>query len=182
MSHQINITENGTTTLATAGKYCDRNIDVNVNVADGEEEIARQKAITDSLVNKTITEFSSDNINTVEVYAFYYCLSLHTVNCPNIWVVYARGFGNCTALKRINLPTVRQISSNAFADSKLETLILGATEYTCSLQNTNAFSGTPIGNGTGYIYVPDALVDTYKTATNWSTYAAQIKPISELEE
>jgi hypothetical protein len=30
---QFNIAENGTTTLATAGKYCDRNIDVNVNVA-----------------------------------------------------------------------------------------------------------------------------------------------------
>lgn len=28
----INITENGTTTLATAGKYCDRNIDVTVAV------------------------------------------------------------------------------------------------------------------------------------------------------
>jgi hypothetical protein len=30
---QIPITENGTVTLATAGKYCDRNIDVNVDVA-----------------------------------------------------------------------------------------------------------------------------------------------------
>lgn len=30
---QINITSNGTKTLATAGKYCDRNIDVNVDVA-----------------------------------------------------------------------------------------------------------------------------------------------------
>ena len=30
---QINITTNGTKTLATAGKYCDRNIDVNVDVA-----------------------------------------------------------------------------------------------------------------------------------------------------
>ena len=29
---QINISANGTTTLATAGKYCDRNIDVNVDV------------------------------------------------------------------------------------------------------------------------------------------------------
>lgn len=29
---QINITKNGTTTLAAAGKYCDRNIDVNVSV------------------------------------------------------------------------------------------------------------------------------------------------------
>ena len=31
----INITENGTTTLATSGKYCDRNIDVVVEVAGG---------------------------------------------------------------------------------------------------------------------------------------------------
>ena len=29
---QINIKENGTKTLVTAGKYCDRNIDINVNV------------------------------------------------------------------------------------------------------------------------------------------------------
>lgn len=35
---QINITKNGTTTLATSGKYCDRNIDVKVNlpVYDGK--------------------------------------------------------------------------------------------------------------------------------------------------
>lgn len=29
-------------------------------------------------------------------------------------------------------------------------------------------------------YVPDALVDSYKTASFWSIYASQIKPISEL--
>lgn len=33
---QIDITENGTTTLATAGKYCARNIDVNVEVPSGD--------------------------------------------------------------------------------------------------------------------------------------------------
>ena len=35
---QIDITENGTTTLATAGKYCDRNIDVNVAVPSAVTE------------------------------------------------------------------------------------------------------------------------------------------------
>ena len=44
------------------------------------------------------------------------------------------------------------------------------------------FYNTAIENGTGYIYVPDSLVDSYKTATNWSTYASQIKPISELPQ
>ena len=32
---QINISDNGTTTLATAGKYCDRNVDVVVDVQGG---------------------------------------------------------------------------------------------------------------------------------------------------
>ena len=35
---EIPITENGTTTLVTAGKYCDRNIDVNVNTPDRYED------------------------------------------------------------------------------------------------------------------------------------------------
>jgi len=36
--------------------------------------------------------------------------------------------------------------------------------------------------GTGYIYVPDVLVDSYKSDANWSTYASQIKPLSEYVE
>ena len=42
------------------------------------------------------------------------------------------------------------------------------------LSNTSAFNSTPITFGTGYIYAPRALVDSYKAATNWSTYADQI--------
>lgn len=48
-------------------------------------------------------------------------------------------------------------------------------------KGTNAFTGTKIASGTGYVYVPDELVEEYKVATNWSTFANQIKPLSELE-
>lgn len=48
------------------------------------------------------------------------------------------------------------------------------------LWSADAFNNTPIAKGTGYIYVPDNLVDSYKSATNWSTYASQIKGLSEL--
>ena len=51
-----------------------------------------------------------------------------------------------------------------------------------TLSNVNAFQNTPIASGTGYIYVADNLVSTYKSATNWSAYASQIKGLSELEE
>ena len=33
-----------------------------------------------------------------------------------------------------------------------------------------------------YFYVPDDLVEDYKAATNWSAYADQIKPVSELSD
>ena len=49
------------------------------------------------------------------------------------------------------------------------------------LGESNMFRNTKIASGTGYIYVPDNLVDSFKTASYWSTYADQIKPISELE-
>ena len=36
-----------------------------------------------------------------------------------------------------------------------------------------------MGTPTGSIYVPDALVDSWKAASNWSRLAAKIKPLSQ---
>jgi hypothetical protein len=178
----IYISTNGTTTLATAGKYCDRNIDVNVNVPSKDAELAEQKAITDSILDKSITEFTSDTLTRIGANGFYYCESLHTFNCPQVNKVNANAFRGCTALQKLDFPLLADIFGNAFAEcSNLDTLIPGLNKV-CKLNATNAFLDTPIANGTGYIYVPYDLVESYKTATNWSTFADQIKPISELEE
>lgn len=80
------------------------------------------------------------------------------------------------------LPSLTNINAGLFTnDSNIEKIVLSNTSMV-TLQNTNAFSGTSIANGTGYVYVPDELVNTYKSANNWSTYAAQIKGISELPQ
>ena len=65
----------------------------------------------------------------------------------------------------------------------LKTMILRSNEV-CVLKYSGAISSTPIATSTteGFIYVPDDLVESYKTATNWSTYASQIKGLSELGE
>ena len=69
----------------------------------------------------------------------------------------------------------------AFWKSKLSTLVIkGATVP--QLTSTSVFGNTPIADGTGSIYVPDALVEQYKVATNWAIYADQIKPLSEYTE
>ena len=38
---------------------------------------------------------------------------------------------------------------------------------------------TKLNAGTGYIYVPAAMVDAYKAATNWAKYADQIRAIED---
>ena len=45
-----------------------------------------------------------------------------------------------------------------------------------TLDNSNAFSNVP--NSTLF-FVKDELVESYKVATNWTTYAHQIMPMSE---
>lgn len=72
----------------------------------------------------------------------------------------SRMFWDCNSLEAvvIDSPSVFRITSSSISD-------FGA-----------------IGDGTGFVYVPDNLVDEYKSATNWSTVADQIKPLSELPQ
>jgi hypothetical protein len=66
----------------------------------------------------------------------------------------------------------------------LERLIITQNEVVCTLGGANVFQATTIATSEtmGFVYVPDTLVDSYKTATNWSAVAHKIKPMSELEE
>jgi hypothetical protein len=60
------------------------------------------------------------------------------------------------------------------------TVILRANE--AATVQSNSFQSSAIASGTGYVYVPRALVDTYKAATNWSAYASQIRAIEDYPE
>ena len=84
--------------------------------------------------------------------------------------VGAYAFVSCANLTGLDFALVTEIGANAFNGcSNLDTLIL-RSETVCTLANTNAFTGTKIASGTGYIYVPSALVDNYKAASNWSAF------------
>lgn len=121
------------------------------------------------------------HVENIALQAFYECRSLASVNTPNLSYLKNQVFRSCRALKRIELNNCTNIGSMCFFMSGITTLILGAPTV-CTLGHTDAFAGTPIVNGTGYIYVPDDLVEAYKGATNWSTFASQIKGLSELPE
>lgn len=123
------------------------------------------------------------NVTSTGVNIFYACYALHTVHLPSLISISTNMFAYSSLLKRLDFPSVESIDTGAFSGcARLVTLILRKADTVCTLKNVNAFTNTPIAKGTGYIYVPDNLVEQYKTANNWSTYASQIKPISELEE
>ena len=63
--------------------------------------------------------------------------------------------------------------------SVLKAVILRRNVDVVTLGGTNAFTNTPVASGTGYIYVPSSLVDSYKSATNWSIYATQIRALED---
>jgi hypothetical protein len=86
-------------------------------------------------------------------------------------------FYNCSSLATVDLPEATSIGSSAFYGcSRLRTVILRNTERVATLSSTNAFTGA----ANAIIYVPDSLVESYKAANNWSTYADRIKGLSEL--
>ena len=134
-------------------------------------------------------------------YSFYNNTALEAIDFPSLTAVPANCFRQCTSATSVNLPAVTSLGNNAFQkDALIEKMdfplvtSIGATAFdqcsalivvilrknqVCTLSNTSAFNNTPIKSGTGYIYVPSTLVDSYKTATNWSTYAAQIRAIED---
>ena len=131
---------------------------------------------------KQLTSVSLPNVTTSDMGAFYFCTELKDVYLPLLKSLGTQSFYACSSLSRLELPSVTSISGQALAEcSNLTTLILTSPTM-CKLTSSGAFTNTPIANGTGFIYFLDNLVEDYKVATNWVTYANQIKGISELVE
>ena len=106
------------------------------------------------------------------------CVALKNVNFPIAVQLMSNSFQNCSSLEKIDLPNVTTINNQVFVNcGMLNTVILRSK---ATLSNTNSFTGTPIANGAGHIYVPAALIESYyKTATNWSVFANQFRAIED---
>lgn len=114
--------------------------------------------------------------------AFFGCPKLYKVNFQSVASIGANAFYGCIALTTADFPAATSIANGAFNGcSRLSKLIL-RSETMCTLANTGAFSSTPFASGKGDIFVPRALLDSYKAATNWSTYANQFRAIEDYPE
>ena len=106
--------------------------------------------------------------------AFNRCSSLTSVELPLATSIKEHTFSNSIALTSVKLPLATSIGTGAFQGcSALTTLYIGTElDTVCTLSDDYAFNGcTNLTN----IYVPESLVDSYKSATNWSSFASKIK-------
>lgn len=114
--------------------------------------------------------------------AFRFCPNLKTVDLARVEIINSAAFNSCAGLEKVDLPNIKSIAATAFLGARTLSALILRTHSVCSLGNVNVFNNTPIASGTGYIYVPSALVDSYKTATNWTTYANQFRAIEDYPE
>ena len=121
-----------------------------------------------------LTAFDFSNVIKIGVETFYAC-GLTEVYGPIIRSLGGTTFQHCSSLVKATLPKVTSIETYTFSDCySLSSLVVG-TELDdetaiCRLGGTSS-----LPSSIDAIYVPYNLVDSYKTATNWSTFADKIQ-------
>ena len=129
-----------------------------------------------------LTNVNMPNVTTIGKGIFQNCSALTSMDIPNVTSIGEYLFQNCTSLTTLDFPNVTTIGYGVFSGCSLLTTLIIRSETQCAL-GTSVFNGTPItSGGTGYIYVPAALVDQYKAATNWKGVASQIRAIEDYPE
>lgn len=98
-----------------------------------------------------------------------------TIDSPNWYFPYM-----CASGTRARWDVIRMNATKAFAESNWGTRGMGNNGETTILIRQHEVVGlAATQQGKPKYYVPDDLVDAYKTATNWSSYASFIYPLSE---
>lgn len=131
-------------------------------------------SLTDLTISDSISVLDGTCLKGTAITEFVY---------PTVTQMYNNVFENCPNLTKVDINNSGWKVEGAACKNaaSLETFIMRSAKL-ISLLGTGAFAGTPIESGTGYIYVPSALVEDYKVATNWATYADQIRAIEDYPE
>lgn len=130
------------------------------NTLIGAEITIFDNDILDSIVADTVEHLILDIETIASNYAFQYLTKLHTIEF-------------------MNLRSITSANAFQYCDN-LTTLIIRTPDIVPTLSYRAVFNNTPLYNLNGAVYVPDTLVSSYKTASQWSGFATIIKGLSEL--
>lgn len=119
------------------------------------------------------------NITKIESSAFLSCYSMSNIILPNgITEIGSSAFKNCYSLSKITIPSgVTAIESQLFSNCcGIKEFHFKRSETVPTLSNTNSFNSIATDC---IFYVPysadHSVLNAYKTASNWSTYADRMQ-------
>lgn len=151
--------------------YVNNALVTNLTIPDGVSEIK-------PYVFCHCTNLSSvtvpDSVTTIGTQAFTNCINLTSVTIgDSVTTIGDNSFSYCYSLSSVTFGNgITSIGSSAFYNCKnVKTYDFSQCTSVPTLSNTNAFYN--ISNSCR-IKVPDTLLDEWKKATNWSTYASRI--------
>lgn len=187
------ITENGTYDVT---EYAEVNVDCPAGGDTSIEDALLTSELSGEYRNDRITKIGSycfagktklqsvylpEVVTMTGTFQFQGCSNLAEVYMPKVDFLANSCFYQCSALKTLDLPSVNKLTYYSLRAKNLEKVILRYNGV-ARIDSTMQGDGTDnIMTGICLIYVPDEFVEQYKVATNWTKFANQIKPISELE-
>ena len=187
-SNIVELNDSATKTLFTQGKYCEDNITIDYVKPSGGVE----GQTLDDCISRQLYGIIKTNAPKIGDYAIY----LNSYNTTDKWLdsliayeatelgVYGMGQNYSASVSKPILKTIvfcklQKIDAAAFLGNRETQNIVILTPTVCALTNANAFSqvGTSFG---GYkVYVPQNLLSTYQSATNWSSISNNIVSIED---
>lgn len=172
----ISITANGTYTIKPdVGKTLSKaTAIVNVPTSGGGD------SVLPSIIARSISgAYTNSDITEVGVYAFFNCGALTSIVFPNVTAIEAYAFQNCKQLALVDFSRIQSTAASSFnADTKLRTIILRNSEVAPDTA-LSGFKKWLTGITDLYVYVPSALLSSYKAASGWSNFATKIRAIED---
>lgn len=142
-----------------------------------ELEILGQQAFNTC---SNLTRINMPKVKKLEMFTFVACSALENVVFQAVEEIQNGCFNSCTNLKKADFHSLKAISmADCFNNDTNLTAVIIRSNSMATLGVATQFVNTPIARGTGYIYVPAALVEQYKTATNWATFADQFRALED---
>ena len=140
-------------------------------------------ALTNQLIERNVTELVDDVTTTIGKGAFYNMKSLTKVVFTKATATQVIGdmgaFMGCENLNYADFHAKVSFEKYSFRNCwALQTLILRSGQM-CTAKTYVLSTNDSAKPVSPYIYVPAALVDSYKAALNWSDYANQFRALED---
>lgn len=133
---------------------------------------------------KALTNYHIPEATSIGTRGFMGCSALTDVNFPKVTTLGSNAFSGCSLLTTAYFTNVNSIKPYTFNNCySLRSLVLASTSV-CQMEDRTPLGNcyhllgevnptyNPNGDKDGYVYVPSALIESYKAAPFWEDYSA----------